>query len=309
MTAPIEKIKARLEEINKEKKILNALMAYYTKDTSLEEVSNLAEVSIVEFKKYQTKHDYPHRLKPIEKLVISPPKRFLERIDSPVKQRLGDLEQIMYISSWSRIIGSKFRVVYLNEPVLEIFQDSVVLLPAYFLTGVEDSLGEPFVLLIGPGIYYVQFRLKPGEIISDYREITGIILLQEQYKKAQNISESEINPSKILMTDEMITIPFSLLLAKQTTQMFLRGVVARNIKKPFDKLFELCRNHYSFLEKEGFPGEYPLTRGVFPTMYRARFWTMRQYAGFATAEQTNQRFKYLLEQGQKGLSVAFDLPT
>jgi methylmalonyl-CoA mutase N-terminal domain/subunit len=59
----------------------------------------------------------------------------------------------------------------------------------------------------------------------------------------------------------------------------------------------------------GFPGEYPFTRGVYPTMYRARFWTMRQYAGFGTAEQTNQRFKYLLEHGQKGLSVAFDFPT
>jgi len=59
----------------------------------------------------------------------------------------------------------------------------------------------------------------------------------------------------------------------------------------------------------GFPGEYPYTRGIYPTMYRSRFWTMRQYAGFGTAEQTNQRFKYLLQQGQTGLSVAFDLPT
>jgi methylmalonyl-CoA mutase N-terminal domain/subunit len=59
----------------------------------------------------------------------------------------------------------------------------------------------------------------------------------------------------------------------------------------------------------GFPGEYPFTRGVYPTMYRARLWTMRQYAGFGTAEQTNQRFKYLLEHGQTGLSVAFDFPT
>jgi methylmalonyl-CoA mutase N-terminal domain/subunit len=59
----------------------------------------------------------------------------------------------------------------------------------------------------------------------------------------------------------------------------------------------------------GFPGEYPFTRGIYPTMYRARLWTMRQYAGFGTAEQTNQRFKYLLEQGQTGLSVAFDFPT
>jgi methylmalonyl-CoA mutase N-terminal domain/subunit len=58
-----------------------------------------------------------------------------------------------------------------------------------------------------------------------------------------------------------------------------------------------------------FPGEYPYTRGVYPTMYRGRLWTMRQYAGFGTAEQTNQRFKYLLQHGQTGLSVAFDYPT
>ena len=59
----------------------------------------------------------------------------------------------------------------------------------------------------------------------------------------------------------------------------------------------------------GRPGEFPYTRGVQPTMYRSRFWTMRQYAGFATAEETNQRFRYLLDHGQTGLSVAFDLPT
>ena len=66
----------------------------------------------------------------------------------------------------------------------------------------------------------------------------------------------------------------------------------------FDYTTDLC-----------FPGEYPFTRGVYPTMYRARFWTMRQYAGFGTAEETNARFKYLLDHGQTGLSVAFDLPT
>lgn len=64
-----------------------------------------------------------------------------------------------------------------------------------------------------------------------------------------------------------------------------------------------------YLEKLGFPGEYPFTRGVQPTMYRGRFWTMRQYAGFASAEESNSRYRYLLEQGQTGLSVAFDLPT
>jgi len=66
---------------------------------------------------------------------------------------------------------------------------------------------------------------------------------------------------------------------------------------------------FDYLRDLGFPGEYPYTRGVYATMYRARLWTMRQYAGFGTAEQTNQRFKYLLKHGQTGLSVAFDFPT
>ena len=64
-----------------------------------------------------------------------------------------------------------------------------------------------------------------------------------------------------------------------------------------------------YSEKLGFPGEYPYTRGVQPTMYRSRLWTMRQYAGFSTAEESNKRYRYLLGQGQTGLSVAFDLPT
>jgi len=64
-----------------------------------------------------------------------------------------------------------------------------------------------------------------------------------------------------------------------------------------------------YFDKLGFPGDYPYTRGVQPTMYRGRLWTMRQYAGYATAEETNRRFRYLLEQGQTGVSVAFDLPT
>ncbi|PFG13808.1 acyl-CoA mutase large subunit family protein [Bacillus sp. es.036] len=64
-----------------------------------------------------------------------------------------------------------------------------------------------------------------------------------------------------------------------------------------------------YMEKLGLPGQYPYTRGIQPTMYRGRTWTMRQYAGFGSAEETNRRFRYLLDQGQTGLSVAFDLPT
>ncbi len=65
----------------------------------------------------------------------------------------------------------------------------------------------------------------------------------------------------------------------------------------------------AYEETLGFPGEYPFTRGVYPTMYRGKFWTMRQYAGFGTAEESNKRYRYLLSQGTTGLSVAFDLPT
>src|SRR5713101_288983 len=64
-----------------------------------------------------------------------------------------------------------------------------------------------------------------------------------------------------------------------------------------------------YLERLGFPGEPPYTRGIRGTMYRGRLWTMRQYAGFGTAKETNRRFKYLIKQGNEGLSVAFDLPT
>jgi len=80
------------------------------------------------------------------------------------------------------------------------------------------------------------------------------------------------------------------------------GIPVERIYTPAD----LSEDHFASL---GFPGEYPFTRGVQPTMYRGRLWTMRQYAGYATAEESNARYKYLLERGQNGLSVAFDLPT
>ena len=76
------------------------------------------------------------------------------------------------------------------------------------------------------------------------------------------------------------------------------------------KLEEIyCRDNEMYNMKLGYPGEYPYTRGVQPTMYRSRLWTMRQYAGFSDAEESNKRYRYLLDQGQTGLSIAFDLPT
>jgi len=78
---------------------------------------------------------------------------------------------------------------------------------------------------------------------------------------------------------------------------------------PLERVYLPDDSAPDYLERLGFPGEYPFTRGVQPTMYRGRLWTMRQYAGFATAEESNRRYRYLLSQGQTGLSVAFDLPT
>ena len=79
---------------------------------------------------------------------------------------------------------------------------------------------------------------------------------------------------------------------------------------PVDRLYTpLDTADFDYEQDLGFPGQYPFTRGIQPTMYRGRLWTMRQYAGFGTAEESNERYKYLLDQGQTGLSIAFDLPT
>lgn len=78
---------------------------------------------------------------------------------------------------------------------------------------------------------------------------------------------------------------------------------------PIDRLYLPATLDSEYMSQLGLPGEYPYTRGIQSTMYRAKNWTMRQYAGFGSAEETNKRFRYLLDQGQTGLSVAFDLPT
>jgi methylmalonyl-CoA mutase, N-terminal domain len=106
-------------------------------------------------------------------------------------------------------------------------------------------------------------------------------------------------------------------------QAWQNTTVAKNIAKAPERKEEFRTTSHIGLERcfapdfdypgygdtLGFPGEYPFTRGVQPTMYRGRFWTMRQYAGFGTAKESNERYKYLLGAGQTGLSVAFDLPT
>ena len=89
-----------------------------------------------------------------------------------------------------------------------------------------------------------------------------------------------------------------------------QGAFITTSSEPVERLYTpLDLPDFNYMDDLGFPGEYPYTRGVHPTMHRGRLWTMRMFAGFGTAEETNARFKYLLDQGQTGLSIAYDLPT
>jgi methylmalonyl-CoA mutase N-terminal domain/subunit len=110
---------------------------------------------------------------------------------------------------------------------------------------------------------------------------------------------------------------------KEALKAWRQGLLAQSLQRrperksrfetssgiPLEPLYLPGGSLQNLLEQIGFPGEFPFTRGIQPTMYRGRLWTMRQYAGYASAEETNQRFRYLLAEGQTGLSVAFDLPT
>ncbi len=111
--------------------------------------------------------------------------------------------------------------------------------------------------------------------------------------------------------------------ASESKKAWESGPLARTLKKaperkpefttssgiPLDRIYVPDEVPVDYERQLGFPGEYPFTRGVQPTLYRGRLWTMRQYAGYASAQESNRRYKFLLEQGQTGLSVAFDLPT
>ncbi|MFQ6061116.1 MAG: methylmalonyl-CoA mutase [Thermoplasmata archaeon] len=114
----------------------------------------------------------------------------------------------------------------------------------------------------------------------------------------RNIRKAKENWRKTTLERSVQTLP-----ENRESYTSLSGIPIRRVYLPSDV------EEIEFLDRIGFPGRYPFTRGVYPTMYRSRLWTMRQYAGFGTAEESNRRYRYLLSQGQTGLSVAFDLPT
>ncbi len=282
-------LKKQLQKISQEKKTLKAILKYYDKLGTLDPKTG---VSLLDFKTYLAEHGFSQLrsdfLKDIESKVQArldeldravrtksdkikrqeelETQKYLEeriktrqeseRIQVPIETELGSLKQIFFIPSWRKLIEKmEFKGFYLNQPVYEIIHDNVILLPDFAVTGLEDTRGEPFIFLNGAGIYYIQFRLSPGEIIDAYREITGIVLPMDIYEKGQDISGSIINTQDLLMTEYMIVIPFSLFELEQTKQMYLRGVVARSIYHPykecFEKLLEVCHDPDSLSIEEG----------------------------------------------------------
>ncbi|MHA2224146.1 MAG: hypothetical protein ACXAC8_03005 [Candidatus Hodarchaeales archaeon] len=272
-------LNAQLKEINQEMKVLDSIRRYYDK---LGTFDSKVDMTFIEFNTYLLEHGYTQLRED-----------FLEEINSKLKVRLSELEraarakfeklklleeqekagrtynqlesvetdlknlkQILFIPSWRKLIEKEsFKGFYLNQAVYEILHDNVILLPDFAVTGLEDTRGESFIFLTGVGIYYVQFRLTPGEIIDDYREISGIILPLDVYEKGQDMAGSIIDSGDLIMTEYMINVPFSLFNLEQTRQMFLRGVIARNVYHPykecFDKLLEVCQDSDSLNIEQG----------------------------------------------------------
>ncbi|MHA2247338.1 MAG: hypothetical protein ACXADY_20495 [Candidatus Hodarchaeales archaeon] len=255
-----KQIEEKISQLEGEKRILDGIKAYYDRNLSYSELEEISGVSIIEFKRYQKKHDYPYRLAVTnKKSVLDKADQRINEIDKTILQQKGSvfgaLDQLMFIPSWRKLLGSKFNGFYLNQPVQKILQDNVVLLPDIALSGFEETTGEPFFLITGFGIYWVKFQLGEGSLVTDYREITGIVLPLDIYEKAQDEAGSVLKSGKIRMTDYLVSIPFSLILAKRTIQMYTRGVLARNVflpnKECFDQLLASCKDPSSFNPNDG----------------------------------------------------------
>lgn len=255
-----KEIEEEISHLEEEKRILEGMKAYYEQNLSYFELEEMTGISIREFKRFQADHDYPYRVGVYNKQsILDKANQRIAAIDRKILQLresvLGSLDQILFIPSWRRLLGSTFNGFYLNQPVRRIFQDNVVLLPDLALSGFEETTGEPFFLITGFGIYWVKFEVSVGSIVTDFREITGIVLPLDLYDKAQDETGSVLGSEKIRMTEYLTSIPFSLILAKKTTQMYLRGVLARNVflpnKECFDQLFACSKDPNSFGREEG----------------------------------------------------------
>jgi hypothetical protein len=256
-----QQVEEKIALLSKEKKILEGIRAYYEQNLSYNEIEEISGISIREFKRYQQDQEYPYKVgvynrSAVKEKINNREEEIEDEISKLRGSVIGSLDQLLFISSWGKLIGSSFNGFYRNQPVQKIFQDSIVFLPDIAVTGFEDTTGEPFFLITGLGIYFVKFELGAGSIVTDYREITGIVLPLDIYERAQDESGSILDSKVLRMTQFMTSIPFSLIMAKRTTQMYLRGVLARNVflphKECFDQFLETCKDSNSFSEEDGF---------------------------------------------------------
>ncbi|MHA1978412.1 MAG: hypothetical protein ACW98I_16030 [Candidatus Hodarchaeales archaeon] len=253
-------ISDKITLLDKEKKILEGTRAYYEQNLSYQELEELTGISIREFKRFQSDNEFPYRVGSYNRQAIydkiqNRTKEIEKEIGKLRGSVFGALDQLLFIPSWQAMIDSSFNGFYLNQPVQKIFQDTIILLPELAMTGLEETTGEAFVVIIGLGMYWVKFELGAGSIVTDYREITGIVLPFDFYHRAQDEAEQTLKSEKMRMTEYMTSIPFSLILEKSTTQMYLRGIISRNIfhpyKESFDQFLRLCKDPNSFNYKEG----------------------------------------------------------
>ncbi len=253
-------ISEKIAELDKEKKILEGTKAYYEQNLSYANLEELTGISIREFKRFQSDNEFPYRVGSYNKQAIFEKiQNRTNEIEKEIKRLresvFGALDQLLFIPSWRRMIDSSFNGFYLNQPVQKIFQDTIIFLPELAMTGFEETTGEPFFLITGLGIYWVKFELGAGSIVTDYRELTGMVLPFDVYHRAQDETEQVLKSEKMRMTEYMTSIPFSLIQEKSTTQMYLRGVISRNIfhpyKESFDQFLVLCKDPNSFNSGEG----------------------------------------------------------
>ncbi len=255
-----KEISDKISILEKEKKILEGTRAYYEQELSYADLEELTGISIREFKRFQSDNEFPYRVGSYNRQAI------FDKIDTRTKEInneigklrgsvFGALDQLLFVPSWRKLIDSSFNGFYLNQPVQKVLQDTIIFLPELAMTGFEETTGEPFFLITGLGMYWVKFELGVGSLVTDYRELTGLVLPFDVYHRAQDEAEQVLKSEKMRMTEYMTSIPFSLILEKSTTQMYLRGVISRNIfhpyKESFDQFLKLCKDPNSFNPGEG----------------------------------------------------------
>ncbi len=257
----IEKTK-EYREAERTKKLLQLLLHYYQTEEQFDEM-DLGEFTFRDLLLFMSEYGFPKRQFVENKdQILNQLNQEISEIDKRLKlARLQEIEQknlnsIIIIPSWSKVIGKKTLGFYLNRPVTEIRRDTIVMLN-HEIQVVQDKLGEQIALITGPGILFTEFSLDPGKFITNVREINMLVFPIDIFNKMMNappIFEGNIHGSTI---NEMITlIPFSIIEEAYSIQALLRGIISRNIFHPnkaaIDSFNSLVKQPDSFHISHGF---------------------------------------------------------